>query len=344
METFPFLTLVEDPGGSGEGASAPVRPPSSPPDDTELLDAYSRAVISVVESVGPAVASIAVGRRRRRRWMSGTGSGSGVLIAPDGYLLTNSHVVHRAQHLTVSLPDGRELKARLIGDDPATDIAVIRVDGSSLPFVEIGDSESLRVGQLAIAIGNPFGFSSTVSTGVVSAVGRSLRARDGRPIENIIQHTAPLNPGNSGGPLVNSHGHLIGINTAMIGLAQGIGFAVPSATARWVAGQLMTAGRVRRAFIGITGQPRPIPRRVARKLDLDQAEGIEVLRTVTRGPAARAGVTAGDLIVAFDGRATSTVDELFRVLTEWAPGEETVLTVIRSDEKLELKIVPDEAT
>lgn len=336
------LVFLEDPRGASD--SAPDKPPPTPPvDDSDLLDAYSRAVITVVEKVGPAVASISVGRRRRR-WMGSGGSGSGVLFTPDGYVLTNAHVVHKAHRVRVSLPDGRTLKANVVGEDPATDIAVVRVEASTLPFVEIGQSEKLRVGQLAIAIGNPFGFSSTVSTGVVSAVGRSLRARDGRPIENIIQHTAPLNPGNSGGPLVDSHGRLMGINTAMIGMAQGIGFAVPSATARWVAAQLLTHGKVRRAFLGITGQPRPIPRRTARALDLEQKEAVEVLDLVARGPAAKAGVKPGDLIAAFNGETIHTIDDLFRALTVATPGKPGRLTLIREGDLVELDVTPGEAS
>jgi S1-C subfamily serine protease len=232
--------------------------------DLELLDAYSRAVVSVVDSVGPAVVSISAGKNRGSAEVDQVGAGSGVIIAPDGYILTNDHVVQNANRLKVRLTDGATLSATVIGKDPATDLAVIRADASYLPCSTLGSSDRLRVGQLVIAMGNPFGFQSTVSTGVVSALGRALRSTQGRLIENIIQHTAPLNPGNSGGPLVDSAARVVGINTAIIVMAQGIGFSIPGNTARWVVSQILTHGRVRRGFLGIAGRQRPLDRRIVR--------------------------------------------------------------------------------
>ncbi len=230
----PVLTLIDNPAaGSGSGRCEVNRDVT----DVELLDAYSRAVITVVDTVGPAVVSIAVGKPTPTEGGEQVGAGSGVVIAPDGYILTNQHVVHGAKRLTVLFTSGQQAEATLVGEDPATDLAVIRAHGSGLPYASLGDSDALRAGQLVIAIGNPLGFQSTVSTGVVSALGRALRSRQGRLIESIIQHTAPLNPGNSGGPLVDSRGRVVGINTAIIALAQGIGFAIPANTARWVVSQ-----------------------------------------------------------------------------------------------------------
>ncbi len=226
--------------------------------DVELLDAYSRAVIAVVSKVGPAVVSIQVGQPTRQERQQRVGAGSGVVITPDGYILTNSHVVHAARELTIVFSDGTDSQASVIGDDPATDLAVIRCERNDLKYASFGNSSNLRVGQLAIAVGNPFGFQSTVSTGVVSALGRALRSQDGRLIENIIQHTAPLNPGNSGGPLLDSQGRIVGINTAIIAMAQGIGFSIPSNTAKWVLPQLLAHGHVRRGRIGIAGPGPPV--------------------------------------------------------------------------------------
>src|SRR5574340_862095 len=243
--------------------------------DLELLDAYSRAIIQVVEEVGPAVVGISIGVQSPRQAAEQAGAGSGVIIAPDGYILTNDHVVAGAKLLRATLEDGRTLPAEVIGTDPATDLAVIRVNAAGLPFANLGDSAALSVGQLVIAIGNPFGFQSTVSTGVVSALGRALRSQSGRLIENIIQHSAPLNPGNSGGPLVDSRGRVVGINTAIIMMAQGIGFAIPANTAKWVVSQLLTHGRVRRGFLGLAGRPRPLERRLVRYHHLSADSAVE---------------------------------------------------------------------
>jgi len=331
--SLPELRFASGPSGP---ANDPARnPPYS--DDAELLDAYSRAVISVVETVGPAVVSVRVVNDRRN---GAGGSGSGFAFAPDGYVLTNSHVVHGASRLVVSFADGNEVGAALVGDDPATDLAVIRAHASGLPTAEIGDSQRLAVGQLVIAVGNPLGFESTVSTGVVSALGRGLRSRDGRLIENVIQHTAPLNPGNSGGPLVDSRGRVVGVNTAIIAGAQGIGFAVPTSTAAWVVPKLLQTGRVRRGRLGIAGRDRPIGRSRVRFHELAADRAVEVVSLEKDGPAADAGVLPGDWIVAVDARPVRGIDELHRHLTEWAPGSPVVLTVLRWKQKLDLAVVP----
>ncbi|MEW6666500.1 MAG: trypsin-like peptidase domain-containing protein [Thermodesulfobacteriota bacterium] len=311
--------------------------------DVDLLDAYSRAVTTVVDAVGPAVVSISARGEQRGTEPEQAGSGSGVVIAPDGYILTNDHVVHRARRLTVTMTDGTNFGASVVGTDPATDLAVIRADASGLQSAALGDSSLLRVGQLVIAMGNPFGFQSTVSTGVVSAIGRALRSREGRLIESIIQHTAPLNPGNSGGPLVDSRGRVMGINTAIIMMAQGIGFSIPSNTARWVVSQLLTNGKVRRAFLGIAARPRPLHRRVVRYHDLSGDQAVEVLSVDPQSPAGLAGMRVSDLIVSVNGQRVSSVDDLHRFLSEWPIGDPVTITVVRGKEKTDLTVVPAEA-
>jgi S1-C subfamily serine protease len=312
--------------------------------DVELLDAYSRAVIKVVDSVGPAVVGISVGQQTPQPGAEPAGLGSGVVITPDGYLLTNDHVVHGARHLVVTLSTGAVLPATLVGADPATDLAVIRVNAAgSLPHATLGDSTLLRVGQLVIAMGNPFGFQSTVSTGVVSALGRALRSRSGRLIENIIQHSAPLNPGNSGGPLVDSRGRVVGVNTAIIMMAQGIGFAIPANTAKWVVSQLLTHGRVRRGYLGLVARQRPLERRLVRFHRLRAEYAVEAISVDSKGPAAQAGLREGDLIVAINDEPLSSVDDLHRFLAEWPIGEPVVLRLIRGLERLDLKVRPGEA-
>ena len=311
--------------------------------DMQLLDAYSRAVVSVVESVGPAVVSISAGRKPNYQEADQVGAGSGVIITPDGYILTNDHVVRNAKNLRVRLTDGTSLSAALIGKDPATDLAVIRANSAYLPSSILGGSNSLRVGQLVIAMGNPFGFQSTVSTGVVSALGRVLRSTQGRLIENIIQHTAPLNPGNSGGPLVDSSGKVIGINTAIIAMAQGIGFSIPANTAKWVVSQILTRGRVRRGFLGIGARQRPMDRRIVRFHGLDNNYAVEVLSVETSGPAGLAGLSVGDLIVGINGSDVQSVDDLHRFLSDWPIGRPVEIDVVRGQSRRVLMIVPQEA-
>jgi len=311
--------------------------------DMELLDAYSRAVVSVVESVGPAVVSITVGRRQDRQEADQAGAGSGVIIAPDGYILTNDHVVRNSKNLRVRLTDGTSLSAALIGKDPATDLAVIRANSAYLPSSILGSSHRLRVGQLVIAMGNPFGFQSTVSTGVVSALGRVLRSTRGRLIENIIQHTAPLNPGNSGGPLVDSSGKVVGINTAIIAMAQGIGFSIPANTAKWVVSQILTHGRVRRGFLGIAARQRLMDRRIVRFHGLDINYAVEVLSVESQGPAGLADLRVGDLIVAINGSDVQSVDDLHRFLSDWPIGQPVDIDIVRGQRRRVLMIVPKEA-
>jgi S1-C subfamily serine protease len=298
--------------------------------DGELLDAYSSAVVRVVETVGPAVVSISVRGSSSgpgRGWRGGGGgSGSGVLFTPDGYILTNAHVVRGGGRYEVALMDGSTHQAELCGADPAT-----------------GESAKLKVGQLCVAIGNPLGFSSTVSAGVVSALGRNMRAQDGRLMENIIQSDVALNPGNSGGPLVDTHAHVIGVNTAMIFGAQGLSFAIPIDTAKWVVGQLMTQGRVRRSWLGIVAQNRKIDPRVRRQLELLQESGIEVMSVEPSGPAAGAGLHEGDIVLALDGRAVKSVDDVHRVLTQWPVGAPLAVAALRRVERLDVVAVPSEA-
>src|SRR2546421_8526425 len=295
--------------------------PTGGVDDRELLDAYSRAVVSVVEHVGPAVVSIAVGTRRLGAAAGVVGAGSGVIFTPDGYVLTNSHVVHEATDLAVTLTDGSTLGATLVGGDAATDLAVIRADGTGLPIAQFGASASLRAGQLVVAIGNPFGFQSTVSAGVISALGRSLRSATGRLIENVIQTDVALNPGNSGGPLVDTRTRVVGINTAIIRMAQGISFAIPIDTAKWVVSELLAHGRVRRAYLGIVGQTRPIDRHLARRHALSAAHAVEVVSVEPRAPAAIAGLREGDLVVTLNERPVHTVDDMHRMLVGWPLGD-----------------------
>jgi S1-C subfamily serine protease len=308
------------------------------------VDAYSRAVVSVVERTGPAVVSISIGAPRgRTEEFEPMGAGSGFVIAPDGYVLTNSHVVQDAPRIDVTFINGDRRSASLIGLDESTDLAVVRVDSSGLPFASLGGSADLRVGQLVIAAGNPYGFQSTVSTGVVSALGRSLRTRQGRLIENIIQHTAPLNPGNSGGPLLDSRGRVIGINTAIIALAQGIGFAIPADTARTVVSQLISKGRVTRSYLGIVGLRRPLDRRFVRFYRLAKDHAVEIVSLAPDGPAAQAGLRRGDIIVSLGDVPVSSVDEIFHVLSEWPVGRSMTVRVLRGKDLQEFAATPQEA-
>jgi S1-C subfamily serine protease len=310
--------------------------------DTELFDAYSQAVISAVERVGPAVVRVdahGIGRGRPREV---GGSGSGFVFAQDGLILTNSHVVSGAAGLAVSLPDGQQARADLIGEDPDTDLAVLRITASDLVAAPLGDSAAVRPGQLVIAIGNPFGFQHTVTAGVVSALGRSLRARTGRMIENLLQTDAALNPGNSGGPLVTSQGLVIGVNTAVIMGGQGIAFAVPVNTARWVIAALLRDGRVRRSYMGIAGQQGPIPRRLVREHQLMQDRGVLVTNVATGGPADEAGVRAGDLVLDFGGTTIHRIDDLQRLLTADVIDVPVPVRVLRDGAPRRLMVVPRE--
>ena len=315
--------------------------------DDSLLDAYSRAVTSVVGTVSPAVVNIEVhqvsGRTRSGEPRERRGGGSGFVFTPDGLILTNSHVVHDASRIEVTLADGRRMPASAIGDDPASDLAVIRVDEPGLTVAALGDSQRLRVGQLVVAIGNPYGFQSTVTAGVVSALGRSLRSYSGRLIDDVIQTDAALNPGNSGGPLVDSAGRVVGVNTATILPAQGICFAIGINTAKFVASRLLRDGRIRRSYIGVSAQTVPIHRRVVRFYDLPKETGVVALSVEEKSPAKRAGVREGDVIVALEGHPVAGVDDLHRVLTDVRVGASCSLTVLRYTEKIELKIVPEEA-
>ena len=311
--------------------------------DAALLDEYSRAVVSAVERVAPSVVNIEVQQRSENQRRDIAGNGSGFVITPDGFILTNSHVVHAATRIVVNLSGGRDYPAELIGDDPETDLAVIRIDAPQLVHVRLADSESLRVGQLAVAIGNPFGFQASVTAGVISALGRSMYSQSGRLIDNIIQTDAALNPGNSGGPLVNSAGEVIGVNTAMIRPAQGICFAIASNTARLVAGWLIRDGRIRRSYIGVAGQNVPLHRRVVRFYNLPLETGVLVVSVERNSPAERAGLRQGDLIVAFNGEPIGSVHDLHKVLVGEQIGVSASLTAIRHTEKLELPILPAES-
>src|SRR5919198_1319001 len=326
------------------GASQPVRGETQP-DDSELLDAYSRTVVSAVARVASTVVNINVKQRVsvRRGEREVSGNGSGFVITPDGFILTNSHVVHDASAITVNLSDGRELPAQLIGDDPDTDLAVIRIDAPQLTHVRLANSENLRVGQVVIAIGNPLGFQASVTAGVISALGRSMHAQSGRLIDNIIQTDAALNPGNSGGPLVNSAGEVVGVNTAMIRPAQGICFAIAANTAKLVAGWLIRDGRIRRGYIGVAGQNVPIHRRVVRFYGLSLETAVLVVSVEKNSPAERAGLRQGDLIVAFNDQPIGSVHHLHKVLVGEQIGVTARLTVIRHTEKLELSILPAES-
>jgi S1-C subfamily serine protease len=313
------------------------------PSDYSLLDEYSRAVVSAVERVAPAVANIEIQQQSKNRPGDIGGSGSGFVIAPDGFILTNSHVVHNATRIVVNLSDGRDYPAQPVGDDPETDLAVIRIDAPHLVHVRLADSESLRVGQVAIAIGNPLGFQASVTAGVISALGRSMYSQSGRLIDNIIQTDAALNPGNSGGPLVNSAGEVIGVNTAMIRPAQGICFAIASNTARLVAGWLIRDGRIRRSYIGVAGQNVPLHRRVIRFYNLPLETGVLVVSVEKDSPARSAGLREGDIIVGFNDRPIGTIHDLHKMLVNEQIGVPTKLLVIRHTEKLKLSVLPAES-
>ena len=328
-------------------ADAPVmEPPVQPqPSDEELLDSYSTTVTRAVEKVADAVVNIRVHKpsRENQRGQEAGGSGSGFVIAPDGFILTNSHVVHGADKMEVTLADGQVFTANLIGEDPEADLAVIRINSpQQLSHAHLADSKTIRVGQIAIAIGSPFGFQQTVTAGVVSALGRSMRSQSGRLIDNVVQTDAALNPGNSGGPLVNSRGEVIGVNTAIILPAQGICFAIASNTAEFVAAWLIKEGRIRRSWIGVIGQNVPIHRRVVRFHRLAAEFGVLVAGTEPNSPAKRAGLLEGDVIVAFAGEPISGIDGLHRHLIAKVIGVPSVLTIIRHTEKLDVVVTPEE--
>jgi S1-C subfamily serine protease len=353
VDSFPLLDRSQVAGWSSESASGAAAHDGA--DDRSLLDAYSNAVTGAVERVSPSVVNIEVhqavpgtGRARAGEPRERRGGGSGFIFTPDGLILTNSHVVHDAKRIEVTLSDGRRMPASAIGDDPASDLAVIRLDEPrveepGLTAAALGDSQQLRVGQVVIAIGTPYGFQSTVTAGVVSALGRSLRSYSGRLIDDVIQTDAALNPGNSGGPLVDSAGRVVGVNTATILPAQGICFAIGINTAKFVASRLLRDGRIRRSFIGVSAQTTPVHRRVVRFYDLPKETGVVVISVEENSPAKRAGLREGDVIVALEGQPLAGVDDLHRVLTDMRVGVSCSLTVIRWTEKLELKVVPEEA-
>jgi S1-C subfamily serine protease len=335
---FMPLSSAEQPTEAGR-AEAEIAAP-----DASLLDAYSRAVTRVVERVGPSVVKIDVQHGRPRRSPRGEGgSGSGFVFTDDGLILTNSHVVHGAARIGVTLQDGRMLQADLVGDDPDTDIAVVRVSGSELVPAVLGNSDALLPGQLVVAIGNPFGFQATVTAGVVSALGRTLRSRSGRLMDNIIQTDAALNPGNSGGPLVDSRGSVIGVNTAVILPAQGLCFAIPSNTASWVASGLIRDGRIRRAYLGIGGQHVRLQRRLMRLHGIESEHALMVVHVESGSPAHAAGFAEGDIVVGFEGRPVTGVDDLHRVLTHERIGVTSRVSILRRGEKQEIAVVAAES-
>lgn len=318
--------VKESPSGESDGA---------------LLDAYSRAVISAVEKVGPSVVSVDVERRFFLGMVEEEGSGSGFAFTPDGFILTNSHVVHEADEIHVVCSDGRRIKADLVGDDPDTDLAVIRINASEMEAVELGDSRALQVGQLVIAIGNPLGFQHSVTAGVISALGRTLPAGTGQLLEDVIQTDAALNPGNSGGPLVNSHGQVIGVNTAVIQSAQGLAFAVAVNTARFIAGKLIKDGRVRRGSIGVVGQNVALSPLVRRRYKLDGG-GVLIVSVLDGGPAEEAGVQKGDIIICLGNQRIACIEDLLKLMMEEYISKKMSLHLIRQSEKITVKIVPEE--
>jgi S1-C subfamily serine protease len=314
-------------------------------EDGALLDAYSQSVIAAVEKASPSVVNIEVRQAVNHQGRTGEtgGTGSGFILSRDGFILTNSHVVHGATGMRVTLGDGREYPANLVGDDPDTDLAVIRIDAPGLVQAELGESARVKPGQLAIAIGNPFGFQTTVTTGVISALGRSLRAQTGRLIDNVIQTDAALNPGNSGGPLIDSRGRVIGVNTAIIRPAQGICFATAIDTAKFVAGWLIKDGKFRRAYIGVAGQDVPIHRRVIRFYGLPVETGVLAVDVDQDSPAGKAGVLSGDVIIGFNEAPVPSIAALHKLLLGNQIGVESFLTVIRHTEKLRLAVTPQES-
>src|SRR5258706_4547796 len=347
------IELLNDERFEPESGSSRAPLAQSQPDD-DLLDAYSRAVITAAEKVSPSVVYIEVQQPTRSRRGNPPraprdtprevqGSGSGFIFTPDGFILTNSHVVHGSRRIEVTVSDGRKYEADLIGDDPDTDLAVIRINAPNLVLVKLGEAQNIRVGQLVVAIGNPYGFQYSVTAGVVSALGRSLRAQSGRLMDDVIQTDAALNPGNSGGPLVNSHGEVVGVNSGMILPAQGICFATSIDTAKFVASRLIRDGKVSRSYIGLAGQNVPIPRRIVRYYNLAVGTGILVVSFEGDSPARNAGVLMGDIIIGLDDSPIAGIDDLHRLLTEDRIGRKSSLVVIRRTEKLGLEVIPRES-
>src|SRR5438132_2599200 len=341
------IELIMRDGAAEERAGAANLAPQT---DDDLMDAYSRAVITAAEKVSPSVVWIEVEQRvsnRRpnipRMPQERRGSGSGFIFTPDGFILTNSHVVHGAEKIEVTLADGHKHQADLIGDDPDTDLAVIRINAPNLVPAQLGDAQRIRVGQLVIAIGNPYGFQYSVTAGVVSALGRSLRAQSGRLMDAVIQTDAALNPGNSGGPLVNSRGEVIGVNTAMILPAQGICFATSIDTAKFVASRLIRDGKVSRSYIGLAGQNVPLPRRIVRYYNLAVESGIFVISFENESPARKGGLREGDIIIGFDDRPIAGIDDLHKLLTEERIGKKSLRTVVRGVDKLTIEVTPKES-
>lgn len=340
MNTFRVSQILSDTNGTHRTAV-----PASV--DGEALDAYSRAVIGAVECIGPSVVSVAIARRapeelQRRGLPELRGAGSGVIIAPDGYVLTNSHVVRSAERIELHLQDGRTLPAVVVGDDPHSDLALVRALDSGLPAAGLGDSSRLRVGQLVVAVGNPLGFQATVTTGVISALGRTLRTERGRLIENVIQTDAPLNPGNSGGPLVDFRGQVIGINTAVIAGSQGICFAIPVNAAKWVVSALIREGRVQRAYLGIMGQTVSLDRRLALRHRLEPPTAVRVAEVHAGTAAEQAGIRPGDLIVLLGGNPIGSLDDLQLILGRHRLGEPLAVQIVRHGERISLDVHPTE--
>lgn len=337
------LQFVNDSESEPLGTSQVTAPHAV--NDGPLLDAYSKTVSQVVRLTSPSVINIEIRKtvKTPRGTQEAHGGGSGFIFTPDGFALTNSHVVHDADHIEVALADGSRYQARLIGDDPETDLAVIRVEGNDFTPAVLGDSASLLVGQVAIAIGNPYGFQTTVTAGVISATARSMRAQSGRLIDNVVQTDAALNPGNSGGPLVNSAGEVIGVNTAVILPAQGICFAIPINTAKWVVTRLLRDGRIRRSYVGLGGQNVPLHRRIARFYNLPNTGGVLVLNVEAGSPALRAGLQEGDILIRFAGKTIDSIDDLQKLLTDELVGEQLQMTVIRRTEKLDFEVTPADA-
>ena len=345
MDTqIPTMNVANDEAENVQPAPPPAATQSAAPDESALLDAYSQAIVRAVEIVTPSVVRIEVTKIQQtpRGPREGTGGGSGFIISPDGLVLTNSHVVHGAASIQVVLSDGRRPDATLIGEDPESDLAVLRVYAPNLVPLNFADSARVRVGQLAIAIGSPYGFETTVTAGVVSALGRSLRSQTGRLMDDVIQTDAALNPGNSGGPLVNSRGEVIGVNTAMILSAQGICFAIAGNTAQLITGWLVKEGRVRRSYVGIAGQTTPIHARLRRHYRITQDRGVLIAGVEPGSPARLAGLREGDIVIAFKEQPITGVDELLRKLVGAEIGVASAMTVLRQTEKLDLRITPQE--